>query len=225
MSDSSSRDLWSSVDTYLDTNLVGSDPALSGALDASAAAGLPTISVSASQGKLLFLLARAIGARRILELGTLGGYSAIWMARALPPAGRLVTIEADSGHADVARANFRRAGVEDRIDLRLGKALDVLPGLASDGGDPFDFVFIDADKVNYPAYAEWAIRLSRRGALIVIDNVIRDGAVVDADSTDEAVQAVRKTIATLAADTRVTATAVQTVGAKGYDGFAIVMVL
>lgn len=217
-------DRWVAVDAYLDATLVGADDALQAAQASSAAAGLPAISVSPSQGKLLFVIAAAMGARRILELGTLGGYSAIWLARALPPDGRLVTIEFEPKHADVARRNLARAGVAGRVDLRVGAALDVLPQLQSEHAGPFDFVFIDADKVNYPQYLDWAIRLSRPGSLIVIDNIVRDGHVIDATSTDAAVQAVRRMMAALHADPRVTATAIQTAGVKGYDGFAAVLV-
>lgn len=212
------------VDRYLDDTIVGADAALEAALASSAAADLPAISVSPSQGKLLHVIAKAMGARRILELGTLGGYSAIWLARALPPGGRLVTIEADPKHADVARRNLERAGVAAVVDLRVGAALDVLPQVQAERSGPFDFVFIDADKANYPQYLDWAIRLSRPGSLIVADNVIRKGAVIDAGSGDEAVQAVRRMMTRLHSDPRVTSTAIQTVGTKGYDGFAAVLV-
>jgi predicted O-methyltransferase YrrM len=217
-------DLWSAVDRYVDDLLVGGDPALQAALEATAAAGMPAISVSPSQGKLLHLLARAVSAHRILELGTLGGYSGIWLARALPAGGRLVTIEAKPEHAAVARASFAQAQVAHLIDLQIGAALDVLPKLAAAGAGPFDFIFIDADKPNYPQYLEWSIRLSRPGTIIVADNVVRDGAVADARSTDEMVQGARAFNARLAADPRVTSTIVQTVGAKGYDGFALALV-
>jgi predicted O-methyltransferase YrrM len=217
-------DRWIAVDRYVDDLLVGADPPLQAALDAIAAAGMPTISVSPSQGKLLHLIARAMGARRILELGTLGGYSAIWLARALPAGGRLVTIEAKSEHADVARASFARANVSSAIDLRVGAALDVLPRLAAEGAGPFDLIFIDADKPNYPHYLDWAVKLSRPGSLIIADNVVRDGEVVDAQSSDPLVQGVRQFNARLAADARVTSTILQTVGAKGYDGFAVALV-
>jgi predicted O-methyltransferase YrrM len=215
---------WTTVDRYLDERLIGPDEALEAALRASDAAGLPAIAVSATQGKLLFLLARAMGASRILELGTLGGYSGIWLARALPAGGQLVTIEADAKHADVARGNFARAGLAPLVDLRLGSALEVLAGLHAERVAPFDFVFIDADKVNYPEYLEWAIRLGREGTLIVADNIVRDGAIVDPDSPDAAVQAARRFLTRLGEDPRVTATAIQTVGHKGYDGFAAALV-
>jgi predicted O-methyltransferase YrrM len=212
------------VDRYLDDTIVGADAALEAALASSAAADLPAISVSPSQGKLLHVIAKAMGARRILELGTLGGYSAIWLARALPPGGRLVTIEADPKHADVARRNLERAGVAAVVDLRVGAALDVLPQVQAERSGPFDFVFIDADKANYPQYLDWAIRLSRPGSLIVADNVIRKGAVIEAGTSDTAVAAMRRMMAQLQSDPRVTATAIQTVGVKGYDGFAAILV-
>lgn len=216
-----SQDRWTAVDAYIDDLLVGPDPVLTGVLEASETARLPAISVSPSQGKLLHVLARAIGARRILELGTLGGYSAIWLARALPPGGRLVTIEAASSHAEVARRSFARAGLESVIDLRVGPALDVLPEIAAEGAGPFDLVFIDADKPNYPKYLDWAVRLSRPGTSIVADNVVRNGDVIDEHSVDPMVQGARQFNHALAADPRVAATIIQTVGSKGYDGFAI----
>jgi predicted O-methyltransferase YrrM len=219
-----SPDRWIAVDRYIDDTLVSTDDALEAAIASSHAAGLPSIAVSPSQGKLLFVLAKAMGARRILELGTLGGYSAIWLARALPADGRLVTIEFEPKHADVARRNLERAGVAPQVDLRVGPALDVLPQIESEKLAPFDFVFIDADKVNYPQYLDWAIRLCRPGSLILADNVIRKGAVIDAGSGDEAVQAVRRMMTRLHSDPRVTSTAIQTVGTKGYDGFAAVLV-
>jgi predicted O-methyltransferase YrrM len=218
------QDRWTAVDRYIDGSLVKADVALDAVLEESAAAGLPAISVSPAQGKLLFVLARAMGARRILELGTLGGYSGIWLAHALPPGGRLVTIEVDPAHAAVARRSFERAGVSPLIDLRLGAALDVLPRLAAEGGAPFDLVFIDADKGNYAEYLDWAVRLCRPGSLIVADNVVRHGEVIDAASDDPGVQGIRRFITALEADTRVTATAIQTVGVKGYDGFAAIVV-
>ena len=216
---------WTAVDQYVDHLLVEPDGALDAALDASTAAGLPAISVTPSQGKLLNLLARAIGARRILELGTLGGYSTIWLARALPAGGRVVTIESSPKHANVARGNLERAAVAPLVDLRVGAALDVLPLLSAERAGPFDFIFIDADKPNYPHYLEWAIALSRPGSLIVADNVVRDGAVVDAQSDDPMVLGARNFNALLGSDRRVSGTIVQTVGAKGYDGFAVALVL
>jgi predicted O-methyltransferase YrrM len=217
-------ELWTAVDCYLGDLLVSADPALEAALTASAAAGLPAINVSPVQGKLLHLLARAIGARNILEIGTLGGYSTIWLARALPDGGRLISLEADAKHAEVAGANIARAGMENKVEVRLGLALDLLPGLAAEIREPFDFVFIDADKPNNAAYFDWALKLSRPGSIIVVDNVVRDGDVIDAASDSPTVQGVRRFLERLAAEPRVSATAIQTVGTKGYDGFAIALV-
>ncbi len=215
------EDVWNAVDRYITDTLVGSDPALDAALAASADAGLPPIAVAPNQGKLLYLLARASRTRNILEIGTLGGYSAIWLARALPSDGRLVTLEADPKHAEVAQANIDRAGLAELVEIRLGAALDTLPELATEAAGPFDLVFIDADKPSTPEYVSWALRLSRPGSLIVIDNVVRDGTVADAASDDASVQGMRRANELLASDPRVTATALQTVGTKGYDGFAI----
>jgi predicted O-methyltransferase YrrM len=217
------EELWTRVDRYFGDLLAPLDPALEAALAASAAAGLPAINVSPVQGKLLHLLARAIGARNVLEIGTLGGYSTIWLARALPDGGRVISLEADARHADVARANIARAGLESRVEVRLGLALDLLPGLAEEA-DPFDFFFIDADKPNNTAYFDWALRLSRPGSIIVVDNVVREGDVIDAASNSATVQGVRNFLERLAAEPRVSATAIQTVGSKGYDGFAIALV-
>jgi predicted O-methyltransferase YrrM len=219
------QELWSAVDHYINTLLVAPDDALNAAIRASDAAGLPPINVSPNQGKLLQLLARAQGARTILEIGTLGGYSTIWLARALPAGGRLVTLEADPKHIEVARANIARAGLANAVDLRFGRALDTLPQLAAEGCGPFDLVFIDADKPSYPDYFPWALRLCRRGSLIIADNVIRNGAVVDAASDDPNVQGVRRFNELLAGEPRVSATAIQTVGSKGYDGFAVAVVM
>jgi caffeoyl-CoA O-methyltransferase len=194
---------WSRVDQYLEDLFTLSDAALQATLNSTEEAGLPAIQVSATQGKLLHVLAKAIGARRILEIGTLAGYSAIWLARALSADGRLVTIEFDPKHADVARANLVRAGLADRVDIRVGRAIDVLPRLALEGAEPFDLTFIDADKVGYVDYLDWAIRLSRSGSLIVADNVIRNGAITETDSGDEAVDGIRRFNAALAADRRV----------------------
>jgi predicted O-methyltransferase YrrM len=215
---------WTQVDRYIEHLLGRRDPALDAVLKACVEAGLPPIHVSPSQGKFLFILAKAIGARHILEIGTLGGYSAIWLARALPPDGRLVTIELDPGHVALARENFDRTDLAHLIDLRVGSALDVLPQLAGERGDPFDLIFIDADKENYPDYLEWSITLARAGTLIIADNVVRAGAVVDADSADPKVLAVRRFNEALAVDGRVSATEIQTVGSKGYDGFAAIVV-
>lgn len=217
-------DQWTRVDDYLASVLVPDDPAFAAALGASEAAGLPAIHVSPLQGRLLHLFARMVGARRILEIGTLGGYSTIWLAKALPDGGRVVTLEADPHCAAVARANFAAAGVAPRVDLREGLALDLLPGVAADGLGPFDLVFIDADKPSNPEYLAWALRLSRPGTVIVCDNVIRDGAVADADSADARVQGVRRMFAEAAGEPRLLGTALQTVGEKGYDGFALYLV-
>jgi predicted O-methyltransferase YrrM len=216
---------WDAVDGYFRDLIVRPDPALDAAAEASAAAGLPPIEVSAAHGKLLRLLALAQGARTILEIGTLGGYSAIWLARALPVGGRLTTLEVDTKHAELARSNIERAGLADVVSIRIGRALDTLPQLLSERRGPFDLIFIDADKVSYPDYFAWALRLSRPGGLIVADNVVRGGAVVDAESADATVRAIRRFHRILAAEPRVTATVVQTVGAKGYDGMAIAYVL
>lgn len=218
-------DLWTAVDRYIGDLLIPADPALDGALDASEAAGLPRIAVSPPQGKLLNILARAQGARSILEIGTLGGYSTIWLARALPVGGRLITLEADPRHAEVARANFIRAKLDHVIELRLGKALDSLPQIAAEGQGPFDLIFIDADKENIADYFAWSLRLSKPGTTIIVDNVVRNGAVIDPASTESMVRGVRAFNERLAVEPRVTATAIQTVGSKGYDGFAIAFVL
>jgi len=218
------QELWTAVDQYISGLLVRSDPALDGALESSAAAGLPAINVAPNQGKLLHLLVRIHGARSILEIGTLGGYSTIWLARALPPGGKVVTLEADLKHAAVARANLARAHLAAVVDVRLGRALDTLPLIAQEGIGPFDFFFIDADKANIPHYFQWALDLSRPGSVIVVDNVVRKGAVLDASSDDPNVQGVRRFNELVAAERRVSATAIQTVGSKGYDGFAIAVV-
>jgi predicted O-methyltransferase YrrM len=215
-----SNQLWESVDRYLGGIAGVTDPALTAALAASDAAGLPSINVSPTHGKLLHLIARMIGARRILEVGTLGGYSAIWLARALPPDGQLVTIEIDPKHAAVARESIARAGLTHLVDLRIGKALDVLPQLEG----PFDLTFIDADKPSNTEYFQWALKLSRPGGVIVVDNVVRRGAVIEPDSADAQVQGVRRFLDALAAESRVDATALQTVGLKGYDGFVLARV-
>jgi predicted O-methyltransferase YrrM len=220
-----SQDIWTAVDQYIVETLIPSDRALEAALRSSAEAGLPAIQVSPSQGKLLHLLARSLGARNILEIGTLGGYSTIWMARALPSNGRVITLEAAAQHAEVARANFSRAGLAQSIELRLGSALDTLPELAAEGRGPFDLIFIDANKSAMAEYFDWSLKLSRRGTVIIADNVIRNGAVVDASSKDTDVQGVRRFNERVAAEPRVSATEIQTVGSKGYDGFAYLLVL
>jgi len=211
---------WDAVDTYINDQLVGEDPVLDATLARAAAAGLPAHDVAPNQGKLLHLLARISGARAILELGTLAGYSTIWLARALPDGGRLVTLEAEPEHAAVARANLADAGVADRVEVVVGDALDTLPRL--DG--PFDLVFLDADKQRNPEYLEWALRLTRPGSLIVADNVVRDGELANAASEDPRVQGIRRFTELLGAASNVTATAVQTVGSKGWDGFALALV-
>jgi predicted O-methyltransferase YrrM len=215
---------WTEVDRYVTGLLVEPDPALDGALRANAEGGLPAIDVSAPQGKLLHLLARIQGARRILEVGTLGGYSTIWLARALPGRGRLVTLEVDPHHAEVARGNLERAGLADRVDVRVGPALETLPRLVDEGLGPFDLTFIDADKARTPDYVAWALRLSRPGSVIVADNVVRDGRLADAASNEPAVLGGRRLHDLLAAEPRLTATTIQTVGVKGYDGFTLALV-
>jgi predicted O-methyltransferase YrrM len=218
------QEVWTEVDRYVTDLLVPPDPALSAALQASDEAGLPQINVSPTQGKLLQLMARAQGARTILEIGTLGGYSTIWLARALSPDGHMITLEYDAKHAEVARANIARAGLAEIVELRMGRALDTLPQLAAEKRGPFDLIFIDADKPGYADYFAWALRLSRRGTLIIADNVVRDGAVADGASSDPLVQGIRRFMDLLATEPRVSATAIQTVGSKGYDGFAIALV-
>lgn len=218
------QDLWSDVDGYIGDLFVGSDAALEEALEASHAADLPPINVAPNQGKLLMLLARALGARSILEIGTLGGYSTIWLARALPAGGRVVTLEIDHNYAEVARRNVDRAGLGDLVEVRVGPAQETLQALIAEGPDPFDLIFIDADKQSYPEYLDWSLQLSRPGTLIVADNVVRDGGVLDASSDDANIQGVRRFNELLARDPRVVATAIQTVGVKGHDGFAIALV-
>jgi predicted O-methyltransferase YrrM len=218
------QEIWTTVDNYVSEMLVPPDKALDQALEASADSGLPEIAVAPNQGKFLMLLAHSIKARNILEIGTLGGYSTIWLARALPKGGRVVTLEAVARHAEVARANFKRAGLADVIDLRLGKALDTLPRLAAEKPDPFDFIFIDADKENIPEYFTWSLKLARPGSMIIVDNVIRDGEVVNARSKDPSVKGVRRFNEMLKSETRVSATSIQTVGVKGYDGFTLALV-
>jgi len=213
---------WNAVDQYFFSQLNGPDPILDEVLVAASQAGLPDIHVSPSQGKVLHLLAKLQNARRILEVGTLAGYSSIWMARALPAEGKLITLEIDSHHAKVARENIARAGLGNRIDLRQGPAIKTLPTLAAEG--PFDMVFIDADKPSNPDYFRWAIRLGRKGTLIVVDNVVRKGEVINAASEDASVQGVRQLVELIAAEPRVSATALQTVGVKGYDGIILAVV-
>lgn len=218
------QDLWTAVDDYIVERLVPPDAALEAALSASDAAGLPAINVAPNQGKLLMLLAQMAGARRILEIGTLGGYSTIWLARALPADGRLVTLEYEPDHAEVARANIARAGLSEVVDIRVGPALESLAALEREGEGPFDLVFIDADKPNNPHYLDWALKFAKPGTVIVADNVVRDGTILDPAHRDARVQGVRGTYDWFAREPRVTATAVQTVGSKGYDGFAVGLV-
>jgi len=227
------RKLWTKVDRYFGDLVAPGDAALDAALKANERAGLPQIDVTALQGKFLDFLVRVSGARRVLEIGTLGGYSTIWMARAMPEGGRLVTLELDPDHARVARGNLERAGVLERVEIIVGPAIDSLPTLessaeAADGPDakaPFDLIFIDADKKGYPEYLEWALKLSRAGTVIVADNVVREGKVIDATSRDENVHGVRRFTELVAAEPRLSTTVLQTVGVKGYDGFALSVVL
>ncbi|MST33578.1 methyltransferase domain-containing protein [Acidimicrobiaceae bacterium USS-CC1] len=215
---------WEAVDTYLHDALLPADPVLDATLADARAAGLPAIDVSPTQGALLQLLALAVGAERILEIGTLGGYSTIWLARALPPGGRLISLEIDPRHAEVARSNLRRAGLDDRAEVRVAPAADSLRALAASGAEPFDLVFIDADKPSNAGYFAAAMDLTRPGSIVVVDNVIRDGRVADAASTDPAVAGSRRVLEAIGAHPRVRATALQTVGLKGYDGLAIALV-
>jgi predicted O-methyltransferase YrrM len=219
------QELWTEVDRYFCDLLVPADEKLDAALVANRQAGLPAIDVSRLQGKFLDILVRISGARRILEIGTLGGYSTIWMAHALPEGGRIVSLEVSPRHAEVARANLLNAGVLDRVDLRVGRAIDTLPILEASGAGPFDLIFLDADKPSNADYLAWALKLSRPGTLIVTDNVVRDGKVVQAKSAEADVQGVRRFTELMAAEPRLSATVLQTVGVKGYDGFALAVVL
>ncbi len=218
------QDQWTAIDRYITGALLPHDEALEAALAASDAAGLPAIAVAPNQGRMLELLARSIGARNILEIGTLGGYSTIWLAKALPADGRLISLEFDPRHAQVARSNIARAGFSGQVEVRVGRAIDNLPVIESEGRGPFDLVFIDADKPSNPDYFAWALKLTRPGSLIIVDNVVRAGAVADAASQDPMVLGVRRMNAMIAAEPRVLATAVQTVGSKGHDGFAMILV-
>ena len=215
------QDRWKAVDEYVGGLLAPHDEALDAALRAGAEAGLPQIQVSPPQAKLLYLLAQLVGAKRILEFGALAGYSTIWLARALAEGGRLITLEANPDFATVAQANIARAGLAEAVDLRVGPALDALPALAAEGAGPFDLTFIDADKVHSPEYFAWSLEHTRPGGLLVVDNVVRDGTLAEADSGDETTEAQRRLHETIAADPRLVATTIQTVGAKGYDGFTI----
>ena len=219
-----SQETWSAVDAYFSERLVPSDAALERALSSSTAAGLPAYNVAPNQGKLLQLFAQMQGARKILEIGTLGGYSAIWLARALPEGGRVVTLEANPDYAALAKSNIAYAGLSHMVDVRVGKAIETLPLLAQEGAGPFDMIFIDADKPSNPDYLEWSLKLSRPGTIIIGDNVVRMGAVVDATSEDKNVIGVRRFIDLIAENPRLSATAIQTVGSKGYDGFSLAIV-
>ncbi|MDS1141802.1 O-methyltransferase [Pusillimonas sp. SM2304] len=215
---------WNIVDDYFSATLAPSDPVLDAALDSSQQAGLPAINVAPNQGKFLHLLARISGARRILEIGTLGGYSTIWLARALPAGGALVTLELEPAHAQVARQNIQHAGFSDKVSVMVGNAVDTLENLVREQVEPFDFVFIDADKQNNPLYLEWSLKLAKAGTVIVTDNVVRKGGVADPDNHDPDVEGVRSLFAMAGANPRLSSTAIQTVGAKGWDGFAITVV-
>lgn len=218
------EETWAAVDRYIDRLFARSDPALDAAQKAAADAGMPMIHITANQGKLLQILARSVNARLILEIGTLAGYSAIWLARALPAGGRLLTIESDPKHAEVARANIARAGLAEVVEVRLGNARETLPEIAAAESGRFDLVFIDADKSSTADYFRWALRLTRPGGLIVCDNVVRNGAVADSTTRDPGALGMRRFIELLAAEPGVSATVVQTVGSKGYDGFAVAVV-
>lgn len=219
-----SQEQWNAVDRYITDSLIPADATLDHALQAANDAGLPQINVAPNQGKLLMILALSMGARSILEIGTLGGYSTLWLARALPEDGSLVTLELDAKHAQVATDNLARAGFAEQVSVRVGPALDTLALLAQEGREPFDLVFIDADKANIPGYFEWALKLTRPGSLIITDNVVRNGAIADPTNTDPNVQGVQRFFEMLTSDPRVTATAIQTVGSKGYDGLALAYV-
>ena len=215
------QEQWGAVDRYFEGMLVGADPVMEGVLAASAAAGLPSIQVTAGQGKLLYLLARIMGARRILEIGTLGGYSTIWLARALPAGGVVVTLEVDERYAEVARGNVERAGLSEVVEVITGRAVETLGQLAAEGRGPFDLIFIDADKQSNPEYFGWAMKLSRPGSVIVVDNVVREGRVIEEGSEDASVRGVRRCMELMAAEPRFSATAMKTVGGKGWDGFVV----
>ncbi len=215
-----SQKTWTAVDDYLNDRIVRPDEALAAALEASRSGGLPEIAVTAAQGKLLNLLARTMGARRILEIGTLGGYSAIWLARALPPGGRLISLEYSPKHAEVARASLARAGLAEAAEVRVGRGLELIPALTG----PFDLFFIDADKEGYPDYFRACLGLARPGSVMMFDNAVREGTIIDSQTRDTAVQAVRRLYDEIAAEPRVTATSIQTVGSKGYDGFCMALV-
>jgi len=217
------QELWTKVEEYF-APVVQEDEALRAAAKEGEKAGLPPIAVSPNEGKLLMLMAQLIGARKILEVGTLGGYSTIWLARGLSEGGRLITLEYEQKHADVAKKNIERAGLGGIVDVRVGDATKTMPELLKEGARPFDLIFLDANKDGYPAYFEWSLKLARKGTVIIADNVVRDGGVIDAASKDASIQGVRRFNEMVAAETRVSATAIQTVGSKGYDGFAVVLV-
>ena len=219
------QEQWSEVDGYFDGLFAPPDAVLEAALAATAEAGLPAINVSPTQGKLLHILAKAHNAQKILEIGTLAGYSTIWLGRALPTDGKLITLEIDPKHAAVARANIARAGLDTQVEVMVGKAIESLPQLDTSGAGPFDLVFIDADKVSTPDYLMWAMRLTKPGSLIIIDNVVRKGEVANLATSDPHVQGVQKALAMLAQDKRILSTALQTVGSKGYDGFSLALVI
>jgi predicted O-methyltransferase YrrM len=219
------KELWAAVDRYFGGLLAPEDEALTASIEANREAGLPSIDVPALLGKFLHLMVRVRGARNVLEIGTLGGYSTIWLARALPAGGQLVTLEIDPRHAEIARHNLERAGVLERVQITIGPAIDSLSALYEGAVEPFDLIFIDADKKSLPEYLEWSLKLSRPGTVIIADNVVRDGKVLDADSADADIQGVRRMTEMMASNPRLNATAIPTVGARGYDGFAIAMVL
>jgi predicted O-methyltransferase YrrM len=218
------QELWAQVDRYFGDLLAPEDAALGSVIEANKQAGLPSIDVPALLGKFLELMVRISGARRVLEIGTLGGYSTIWLARALPEGGRVVTLEIDPKHAEMARANLKKAGVLDRVEIRLGVAMDTLRTMHEKGEEPFDLIFIDADKKSMPEYLDWSLKVSRPGTVIIADNVVRDGKVIEPDNPDENIQGVRRMTEMMAAEPRLSATAIQTVGARGYDGFAMAVV-
>jgi predicted O-methyltransferase YrrM len=218
------QERWTEVDRFITERVLPADSALEAALAESEAAGLPAIQVSPTMGKLLQLLAQSIGARKILEIGTLGGYSTIWLARGVVPGGRVITLELNSAYAEVARSNLERAGLATLVEVRVGPALETLPLLAAEASGPFDLIFIDADKESTADYFRWALKLSRRGSLIVVDNVVREGSLIDEDRRDAHIQGIRDFYALAAVEPRVSMTAIQTVGIKGYDGFAIALV-
>jgi predicted O-methyltransferase YrrM len=219
------QELWTAVDKYFNETTVGTDAALAAAAAAADAAQLPPVSVTPAYGKLLHLIARASGVRRILEIGTLAGYSTIWLARAIPSDGRVVTLELNPKHVELARANVARAGLADRVDIRLGPALNTLSQLAREHEPPFDFTFIDADRPNVAEYFDWAVKLARPGSIIVVDNVVRQGRVIDTSKADADITGIRRLVERFASDSRVSATMMQTVSSKGHDGFAMALVL